>query len=191
MPQSHGIPGWIVLTYDETTPVCLFVTNRHAERLPLIADERICGDTFFRVERLSKYEFLVADIWVYNSNCVFACSTFAQRYEWLKELLETFTYHVKGTVHLQHKSTYLETPKGYEAYTDEIGAVGTYVEDGILCTVKRLPIPDCYDIDGKYVRVPDLKTSVYLRSKGDIFTCKCTPHDDESWDVAENIPELE
>ena len=57
--------------------------------------------------------------------------------------------------------------------------------------VVRLPMPDCYEIVGKgYIRVPDLKTSVFLRTKGNSFKCRCKKYDDEFWDVAENIPDV-
>ena len=53
-------------------------------------------------------------------------------------------------------------------------------------------IPDCYEINGKgYLQVPDLRTSMYLRSKGERFECRCIKQDDEFWTVTENIPEVE
>jgi hypothetical protein len=167
------------------------------EKLTCIVDERLCGDTFLKAERLDRQTFLISDIWVYNSNCVFACSTFKQRYEWLKELLSTFTSHIEGvTVKLLHKSDYSGDVKGYEEHIEDTpGKPGYYVEDepnSELLTVTRMSIPDCYEISGKgYLRVPDLKTSLYLRSKGDTFQCKCSKYDDEFWDVLENIPEVE
>lgn len=162
-----------------------------------IIDERLCGDTFLKVERLDDNTFLVADIWMYNSNCVFACSTFKQRYEWLKELLKTFTTHIEGlTIQLMHKSDYHGDIKGYEEHPEElIGKPGYYVEEEIPSAkmmVERMNLPDCYSVGDKgYLRVPDIKTSVYLRSKGDTFECACTKYDDEFWDLAENIPEVE
>lgn len=173
------------------------MTMQECRKLPLIVDERLCGDTFFRVEKIGDLEFVVSDIWMYNSNCVFACSTFKQRYEWLKKLLSRFIKHVPGTVRLYHKS---ELPshvklKGVEEHNDEmIGKPGYFVEkdDSTLVTVTRMAIPDCYEVLGKgYLRVPDLKTSKYLRNKGNTFTCKCVPYDDEFWDLAENIPDVE
>ena len=177
-------------------PVCLWISGNEVEKLPCIVDERLCGDTFLRVERIDKNVFLVADIWMYNSNCVFACSTFKQRYDWLKDLLLTFTTFVDGvTIRLMHKSNYTGSTKGYEEHTEEmIGRPGYFIEDdkSVTYTVNKLSIPDCYEIAGKgYLRVPDIKTSTYLRSKGDTFECKCIPYDDEYWDVAENIPEVE
>lgn len=163
----------------------------------MIADERICGDTFFRVEKIGDLDFVVSDIWMYNSNCVFACSTFKQRYHWLKKLLKTFTSHIPGTVKLIHKSDLPEgiKLKGSEEHSEEmVGKPGYFVEkdDSLAFTAVKLAIPDCYEISGKgYLRVPDLKTSLYLRSKGETFTVKCIPCDDEFWDVAENIPEVE
>lgn len=196
VPQSTGISGWIVFTYEGNIPVCLWVSGSKVEKVNCIADERICGDTFLRVEKISDDTFVVSDIWVYNSNCVFACSTFKQRYEWLKDLLSTFTSHVKGvTIKLLHKSEYTGQIKGYEDHPDDlIGKPGYFVEDMDyeVLTVTKLNIPDCYEISGKgYLRVPDIKTSIYLRSKGDTFQCKCSKYDDEFWDVVENIPEVE
>jgi hypothetical protein len=84
--------------------------------------------------------------------------------------------------------------KGTEEYLDENGKHGYFVEkdDSEVLDVVKMQLPDCYEIVGKgYLRVPDLKTSVYLRSKGKQFTCKCIKFDDEFWDVVENIPEIE
>jgi hypothetical protein len=196
VPQSAGHPGWIVLTYQDSKPICLWISGHEWEILPCIVDERLCGDTFLKVERLSKDKFLVADIWMYNSNCVFACSTFKQRYNWLKDLLKTFTSHVEGiTIQLIHKSEFTGDIKGYEEYPEDIaGKPGYYVEDvdTQLLTATKLTIPDCYEVQGGgYLRVPDIRTSVYLRSKGDTFQCRCSKYDDEFWDLAENIPEVE
>jgi hypothetical protein len=84
--------------------------------------------------------------------------------------------------------------RGYEEHPIEIGKPGYFIEKdkSDLLTIVRLSTPDCYEIVGKgYLRVPDLKTSVYLRLKGDTFRCKCIPYDDEYWDVQENIPEID
>ena len=196
VPQSTGLPGWIVLTYDGKVPVCLWITGNESEKLPLVVDERLCGDTFLKVERLDSQTFLVSDIWMYNSNCVFACSTFKQRYEWLKDLLSTFTRTIEGvTIRLLHKSEFEGDVKGYEEHPIDIpGKPGYYVEEEPTFdsfTVTRMSIPDCYEIAGKgYLRVPDLKTSQFLRSKGEQFECRCVKYDEEFWDVVENIPEL-
>lgn len=194
--QSTGQSGWIVFTYEDNRPVCLWICGNKTEKVNCIADERICGDTFLRVEKISDDTFVVSDIWVYNSNCVFACSTFKQRYSWLKDLLSMFTSYVSGvTIKLLHKSEYSGPIKGYEDHPEDmIGKPGYFVEnvDYEILTITKLNIPDCYEISGKgYLRVPDIKTSLYLRSKGDTFQCKCSKYDDEFWDVAENIPEVE
>lgn len=177
-------------------PVCLWVSGNHVEKLQFIADERICGDTFLKAERIHKNTFVIGDIWMYNSNCVFACSTFKQRYDWLKLWLQTFTSHIEGvTIKLVHKSDYTGPIRGYEEHTEEIiGKPGYFIEDdkSVKQTITKLSIPDCYEVsEGGYLRVPDVKTSYYLRSKGDSFICKCVRYDDEYWDVAENIPEIE
>ena len=197
VPQSTGTPGWIVLTYDNNIPVCLWITGQECRKLPIIADERICGDTFLKVEKIGNLDFLVADIWMYNSNCVFACSTFKQRYDWLKSLLSRFTKCISGTVNLIHKSDMSPTVKirGYEEHpTENIGKPGFFIEkDGSeVLTINKLSLPDCYEVVGKgYLRVPDIKTSIYLRSKGDTFNMRCILHSEEFWDITENIPEVE
>lgn len=173
------------------------MTTQECCKLPLIVDERICGDTFLKVEKIGNLQFVVSDIWMYNSNCVFACSTFKQRYDWLKSLLTKFVDHVPGTVKLIHKSDLPDTIsiKGYEEHPEEnIGKSGFFVEkdDSETFTVTRMTIPDCYEILGKgYLRVPNIKTSMYLRSKGQTFKCKCVPYEEDFWDVAENIPDVE
>lgn len=197
VPQTTGTPGWIVFTYEGKIPVCLWISATEHKRLPCIVDERICGDTFIKVEKIGTLDFVVSDIWMYNSNCVFACSTFKQRYEWLSKLLSRFTTYIEGiTIDLIHKSDLGDIPiRGYEEHTEEtIGKPGYFIENDNTqrFMVTRLAIPDCYEIIGKgYLRVPDMKTSVYLRSKGETFECRCVKYDDEFWDVVENIPEVE
>jgi hypothetical protein len=197
VPQTKGTPGWIVFTYDQKTPVCLWISNNECKKLPCIVDERICGDTFIKVEKIGPLDFVVSDIWMYNANCVFACSTFKQRYDWLYKLLKRFTTYIEGvTIDLIHKEDLGDIEiQGYEEHTNETaGKPGYFVEkdDSELVRVVRMAIPDCYEINGKgYVRVPDMKTSLYLRSKGDIFECKCIKKDDEFWELVENIPEVE
>jgi hypothetical protein len=100
------------------------------------------------------------------------------------------------TIKLLHKSEFVGDTKGFEEHPDDVpGKYGFYVEkevDSEIHTVTRMSIPDCYEIQGGgYLRVPDIKTSVYLRSKGDTFTCKCSKYDDEFWDILDNIPDVE
>jgi hypothetical protein len=175
--------------------VCYWLNTHECKQLVCFADERICGDTIFRAEKLSDTDYVLADIWMYNSNCVYACSTFSQRYEWLKLLLKTFIRKTDSSIHLLHKSEIEHlTVRGYEEHSEDIGKPGYFVEKdkSELLTVIKLSIPDCYEIAGKgYLRVPDLKTSMYLRLKSDTFTCKCVRYDDEYWDVQENIPEID
>lgn len=176
----------------------MWISNTECKKVPCIVDERICGDTFIKVEKIGELDFVVSDIWMYNTNCVFACSTFKQRYEWLYELLGTFTTYVEGvTIDLIHKKDIGDDIElqGYEEHTEEtIGKTGYFIEkdNSEIVTVVRMAIPDCYEIYGKgYLRVPDLKTSIYLRSKGETFDCRCLRQDDEYWAVTENIPEVE
>jgi hypothetical protein len=168
------------------------MTTHECRKVQCIADERLFGDTFFRAEKLSNFEFVVADIFIYNSNCVYACSTFEQRYEWLKELMGKFISHIPGTARLIHKSDLnpKQKLKGYEVHIDDVGKPGYFVEeDTNSVEVVKLSLPDCYEVSsGGYLRVPDLKTSEYLRSKGQKFKCRCSRNDDGSWTVLENIP---
>ena len=162
----------------------------------MIADERICGDTFLRVEKISDLEYVISDIWMYNSNCVFACSTFEQRQTWLEKFVDTFIGISNVTAKLIPKSRAGSYKiRGYEEHPCEIGKHGYFVEkeeDYEVLTAKKLNIPDCYEIEGKgYLHVPDIHTSVYLRSKGDEFTVRCIPYDEEFWQVVEKIPEVE
>jgi hypothetical protein len=167
------------------------MTTHESRKVQCIADERLFGDTFLRAEKISNFEFVIADIFIYNSNCVYACSTFQQRYEWLKELMSRFMYHIPGTARFIHKS-HLTTQKlkGYEVHIDEIGTPGYFLEeDSNLVEVTKLQLPDCYEvISGGYLRVPDIKTSGYLRLKGQNFKCRCIKNEDGSWTLLENIP---
>jgi len=195
VPQSNGISGWIVLTYDNAIPVCLWISAQECRKIPLIVDERLCGDTFFKVEKVGLLDFVVADIWMYNSNCVFACSTFQQRYEWLAHMLKTFVFCVPGvTARLIHKSDYdFKTTKGYEYHTNETPGKQGYFEDLFqMFKVVSLNISDCFEVNGKgYLKVPDLKTSDYLRSKPKEFEARCSQNEDGSWTLTENIPDVD
>lgn len=179
-----------MFTYENDIPVCVWITTHESRKIPCIVDERICGDTFLRVEKIGDMDFAVSDIWMYNGNCVFACSTFQQRYEWLQKLLSTFTSCVAGvTIDLIHKSDLDMSEvrlRGHETYLDEIGKSGFFEEDDgtHVIKVKRLAIPDCYEVSkGGYLKVPDLKTSLHLRSLGQEFEIRCKKNEDGSWTI--------
>lgn len=173
--------------------MCVWITTHECRKLPCIVDERLCGDTFLRVEKVGELEYAVSDIWVYNGNCVFACSTFQQRYEWLKSLLSQFTTCVEGsTIDLIHKSDIDFSQikiRGYECYMNEINKHGYFVDsvdDTKFVRVKKLPIPDCYEVDGGgYLRVPTLEVSEKLRKMGSSFEIRCKKVDEDSWDIVE------
>ena len=195
VPQTNGAPGWIAMTYYKDKPSCFWVTPTEIIKLICIADERLFGDTIFRAERISQFEFVISDIFIYNSNCIFACSTFEQRYVWLSDLLKTFTFHSSGTSRLIHKSNLDPKQKlrGYEDHTDKVGSNGYFVEleDPNIVEITKLAIPDCYKVGDGYLKVPDLRTSVFLRSKGEKFKCKCRKNEDGSWTLLENIPSID
>lgn len=166
--------------------MCVWITPQECYTLPFSCDERICNDTLLRVEKINQNTYVIADIWLYNSNCVFSCSTFQQRYEWLQDWLKEFVYHIPGvTIELKHKSEMKNIRiRGYETYTDDIGSKGYYRDgDGsTLVHVKKMNLPDCYEVEeGGYLKVPDLKTSKYLRSLGNEFELRCLQNEDRSW----------
>lgn len=187
--QTVGTPGWIVLSHEKNIPTCTWVTSHETKVLDICLDERLYGDTIFRVERNGN-AYIIADIWLYNSNCIFACSTFKQRYEWLKRMMATFyTTHLSVLVHKSDLSPDISI-RGKEFYSSKVGESGTFIENDNEIIFKT-EIPDVYTVKGKtgYVLVPDLKTSAFLRSKGDSFNLKCVSSN-ENWKITENIPEL-
>jgi hypothetical protein len=164
----------------------MWITSRECVPVSCCVDERLCGDTFLRCEKI-KNDFIVSDIFMFNSNCVFACSTFEQRYEWLKELIK-FIQPIPNFPRFIHKSQ-LEAHhkiRGQESYIDEIGSCGFYSEEaGQLVKIKKLGLPDCYQIEDSYLRVPNLKTSQYLRTLGKEFQLRCVKNEDGSWSLVE------
>jgi len=179
VPQTAGVMGWIVLSYEDG-PVCLWVTARDSYPLKVCLDERLFGDTIFRAEKVGSI-YVIADVYIYNSCCIFNTTTFKQRYEWTKDLLEQF--YRPGFDVLVHKSNLPDVKlRGYEYYDDKEGSHGCFSE--LDETILRTEIPDVYTVKGKqgYVLVPDLKTSVFLRSKGPEFNMKCTEKNG-NWEV--------
>jgi hypothetical protein len=188
VPQTIGISGWIVLYYEKNIPMCVWVTSKETKPLQICIDERLCGDTIFSVEMISKTQYVIRDIFVYNSCCIFNVTTFKQRYEWSRQLCQKFIR--SGLITLIHKS---ELPsdikiKGYEEYDNKKGSIGHYIED--TQTILKTEIPDVYIVEGKegYVLVPDLKTSKYLRSLGNEFKLACIEKDG-NW-LIKDIPEV-
>lgn len=190
VPQTTGRSGWIVFTYENNIPVCVWITSQECLKIPCCVDERICNDTFLRVEKTGPLEFVVADIWMYNSNCVFACSSFQQRYEWLQAWMKLCLPYVQGTAKFIHKADLTNYKiRGYEMYTDDIGGKGFYKDDDGIAkvSVKKMSLPDCYEVAGGYLRVPDLKTSKFLRTLGDEFSLACKKEEDGSWSLCEKV----
>ncbi len=166
------------------------MTSRDTIQLSVVFDERFFGDTILRAEKLNKDTYVISDILYYNSNYIFACSTFRQRYDWLEKSLSRFHTHVDGMPKFIHKSNLPKCSlRGYEVYNDVPGSFGFFVEDDKKQITKG-ELPDVYLIEDSYVRVPDLKTSVFLRSLGTSFELKCSQESDGSWSIQENIPDL-
>ena len=164
VPQTVGTPGWIILTYENNIPVCYWLNTHECKQLVCSADERICGDTIFRVEKLSDTEYVIADIWMYNSNCVHACSTFFQRYNWLKLLLKTFIRTLDDSIRLLHKSEIDHLSiRGYEEHPEDIGKTGYFVEKdkSELLTITKLSIPELIEMRNN---IPDFKGKSKINS---------------------------
>ena len=181
VPVSSGKQGWLVFTYDKDIPVGYFISGHECQKLNgIVIDARICGDTVMRVEKLDD-KYLVADIFLYNSNCVFACSSFKQRYDWSANLVKTFC-----GPQIVHKSDYDFKCVYHEVYTD---TEGFREEIGEVVRVKQLSTPDCYEVvEGGYLSVPSMALSAHLRTLGEEFSLRCSKGEDDFWIILENIP---
>jgi hypothetical protein len=180
VPQTTGIAGWIVLTYDNNVPVCLWITSRESYVLQVCLDERLFGDTVFRAEKL-RTTYVISDVFAYNSSNIFVSTTFKQRYEWSRDLLKRF--YRAGLAEFVHKADLINPNiRGYEVYDFKEGTKGSFEE--LAETIVRTEIPDVYTVKGKqgYVLVPDLKTSVFLRSLGSEFQLNCVEKDG-AWSI--------
>lgn len=169
------------MSYDNNVPVCMWITAREFCVVSVCIDERLFGNTIFRAEKVSG-KYVISDVFAYNGVNLFVSANFKQRYEWSAQLIKRF--YRDGLVTLIHKS---ELPgnikiKGYEVYDSRPGSKGSFEEP---CeTINRTEIPDVYTVKGKqgYVLVPDLKTSVYLRSLGPEFQLSCVEKDG-NWSI--------
>jgi hypothetical protein len=182
VPQTTGIMGWIVLTYNPG-PVCMWITSKESCILKICLDERLYGDTIFRAEKV-RDTYVISDVLVYNAVCIHNSTTFKQRYEWSAELIKRF--YSSGLAKLLHKSDLPEDTKlrGHEYYDFSKGSHGSFVELDESETIIKTELPDVYLVKGKqgYVLVPDLRTSEFLRSKGSEFKLKCIEKNG-NWEV--------
>ena len=173
VPQTKGQSGWIILAYEADLPVCVWMTPYETKYLKVCLDERLFGDTILRAE-LADGNYIISDVFVYNSSCVFAITTFRQRYDWLKQILERFQKH--GATKMFHKSSIPKVQiKGYEFYDSKVGSNGCFSDLDDSQTIQATDIPDVYTVKGQegYVLVPTLKLSLLLRSKGSEFKMRC------------------
>ncbi len=178
-----------MLSHENNKPICTWIVGKESRNLSIVLDERLFGDTIFRAEQIDPMTYIVSDIWLYNSSCIFSCSTFQQRYDWLEKLLRQFHKSVPGLCTLVHKRWIPNTVpiRGYEVYDDTPGGRGWFESPSE--TIIRSDIPDVYFIKGKpgYLRVPTIEVSHYLRSKGEQFQLQCVQESDATWSVTENI----
>ena len=161
--QGHN-SGWIVLSHENNQPRCSWISKTECTQLPIVLDERLFGDTIFKVERTSSNTYNILDVWMYNSSCIYAGTTFKQRSEWLDLVLKMF--HNPILTKLTHSKP-----------------------NKVI--ILKTAIPDVYSIKGEegYVQIPDLKTSKFMRSKGSEFKLNCEKQG-EYWIIQENIPDL-
>jgi hypothetical protein len=168
VPQFIGEQGWIILVYDEIPKA--FWIGKHIKELTIALDERLFGDTILRAEKISgeEHKYVISDIFIYASTNIFRLTTFQERFGWLSKILKNFYNPIKGLTELYLKDSKFPI-KGYEYYDSNKGSKGIFAEEKEI--VYRTEIPDVYFIRGKsgYVAVPDLKTSEFLRSKGEEF----------------------
>jgi hypothetical protein len=191
VPQTNGLSGWLLLSYLDSKPVCVWTSGRDEKIIPCCISEKLFGDTLFKAEFING-TYIICDVFMYNSCCIFACSTFQQRYEWIPKLMNRFFKNIPGLPTIIHKSVIGEQPiKGYEIYTDVPGSKGFYIENSKTLITKS-EIPDVYFISGteNYIQVPNIKTSSYLRSLGDSFELELEEQDG-LWLIKENIPDIE
>jgi hypothetical protein len=58
VPVSSGKQGWLIFTYETNIPVCYFFNGREYEKiLGFVINEKICGDTILRVEKINNIFF--------------------------------------------------------------------------------------------------------------------------------------
>jgi hypothetical protein len=140
--------NWILLSYQDSKPVCLWISGKTVTTIQCAIDERLFGDTIFQVD-YSNGTYFINDIFLYNSWCIFRDTTLEQRSNWLDSLM-TFFYEVPDV-------------PSFKKLT------GT--------RVRKSDIPDVYLIPEGYVQVPDIETSEYLRSLGDSFNIELEERD--------------
>jgi hypothetical protein len=164
-PQGPN-DGWIVLTREHLNPVCFWVSKNQCVKLTIVLDHRLFGDTIFKAYKLRNNTYRIVDVWLYNSSCIYAGTTFAQRSSWINEILLAFHTNIDGLSNLVCSTT-------------------------TKVIVQKNIMPDVYtvkDQDG-YLQVSDLKTSRFLRSKGEEFELECEKQGDV-WVIQENIPNV-
>lgn len=167
IPQFKSIQGWILLTYENCIPICLWVTQKDTKKLKICLDERLFSDTILKVEKVSYNKYVISDIFMYSSTNIFILTNYEERYKWLTRLINTFYKHIETFDELYLKSDLEcnEFPiKGYEYYDSKKGSYGYYSDKKEI--VIKSNIPDVYYVKDKegFLLVPDLKTSEYLRS---------------------------
>jgi hypothetical protein len=168
VPQFIAQQGWIILVYDQQIPKAYWI-GKDIQELTICLDERLFGDTILRAEKISGHEhkYVISDIFIYASTNIFRTTTFEERFNWISKILKLHK-KIPGLAELYTKDSSFPI-KGYEYYDTKKGSPGIYSEAKEI--VYRTDIPDVYFIRGKpgYVAVPDLKTSEFLRSKGQEF----------------------
>ena len=161
--QTFGIPGWISLAPGPT--VQWIPREGVSEEIQVVIDERMCCSTLFRVERLSKTQFVIADMLYLNGKHVWATHSFAQRSAWIVQLLNEL--HTKELCEFVHKSE-LENvvARGWEYYSSAAGVQGTYVPLPPMVPTKWNPTdnPDVWtNSAGKTLQVSSLDMLKRLR----------------------------
>jgi len=141
--------NWLILSYHESKPICLWVSGSTVKTLHCGIDERLCGDTIFQADCING-TYIIRDLFMLNS-CNLTSSTKTQRLGRIAGLMH-FVYNIAGLDQIVFRS-------------------GT--------GITRTELPDVYFIEGteQYIQVPDIQTSEYLRSLGESFELELEERD--------------
>jgi hypothetical protein len=122
--QTFGTPGW--LSFAPGPKVEWIPRDGVPEEVQIVIDERMCCSTLFRVERLSKTKFVVADMLYLNGKYVWKTHSFAQRSRWMSALLAEF--HTKELGELICKEEIVDPViRGWEYYPSTSPGQGWFV----------------------------------------------------------------
>ena len=163
--QTFGIPGWISLAPGPT--VQWIPREGVPEEISVVIDERMCCSTLFRVERLAKTRFVLADMIYLNGKHVWQTHSFAQRSDWIRHLLDDL--HTRELCEFIHKDELHDVVvRGWEYYSESPGVQGGYIPLPPMVPMKWTPTesPDIWrNSSGNILEVRTLDLLKRLRKQ--------------------------